>query len=72
MGDDISRRRMFPKDLPSYQWEHNQVHWREGRLSTQYRYLTLEAVITKPVYLIRSKYVAPARILIDITRKSRA
>ncbi|OQE37918.1 hypothetical protein PENCOP_c009G08357 [Penicillium coprophilum] len=37
MGDDMSRRRMFPKDLPSYQWEHNQVHWREGRLSTQYR-----------------------------------
>lgn len=37
MGDRGSRAHTVPKNLPSYQWEHNQVHWREGRLSKQYR-----------------------------------
>ncbi|KAE8409526.1 hypothetical protein BDV37DRAFT_78743 [Aspergillus pseudonomiae] len=37
MGEDVPHPFPIPRNLPSYQWEHNQVHWREGRLSKQYR-----------------------------------
>ncbi|KAJ5110598.1 hypothetical protein N7532_001133 [Penicillium argentinense] len=37
MRGNVSQSCPMPGDLPSYQWEHNQIHWREGRLSRQYR-----------------------------------
>ena len=38
MGEDVPQPCSIPRNLPSYQWEHNQIHWREGRLSKQYRH----------------------------------